>query len=291
MINNIAQTNIQLYNQLQQQGYSLDELMLVKQAYELAKTLVSGQYRANGQPTICHFIGVASIVAHLGLPGEFVATGLLHNIYSVGNFGDGLYHQVRDSQRHLVRSTAGKLVEDLIIRFFLSTRIKPQTLKKISRTVQHLGEIERKLLVIDFADRLEKYVDLGELYSADNDWVIGFDREHRDELLAIARHLEVPGLANMLSAAIDEAARMETEIPDVLRSVSPQDDHLGAFQNGPFGELIVPLSCRYRIRPRLARMFQARFWRLRATLRTYPIIRTIKRFLRRDLGSRVVPKW
>ena len=61
----VAQTNIQLYNQLRRRGLDRDELVLVHRAYELLTTLYSGYYQGDGKPFVAHGVGVASILAEL----------------------------------------------------------------------------------------------------------------------------------------------------------------------------------------------------------------------------------
>ena len=63
-----AQTNIQLYNQLQQQGYSVQELVQVRSTYELGITLMPGHFRPSGKPMETHLVGTASILAYLDAP-------------------------------------------------------------------------------------------------------------------------------------------------------------------------------------------------------------------------------
>ncbi len=84
-----AQTNIQLFNQLRQDGYSDADLILVRNAYELAMVLFTGRFQPSGKSFIAHVVGTASILAWLRLPAPVVAAGLLHNVYENGDFGDG----------------------------------------------------------------------------------------------------------------------------------------------------------------------------------------------------------
>ena len=57
----VAQTNIQLYNQLRREGRPREELVLTRQAYELAASLYSGYYQGDGKPFVTHGVGVASM--------------------------------------------------------------------------------------------------------------------------------------------------------------------------------------------------------------------------------------
>ena len=99
----IAQTNLQLYNQLRAQGYSDEQLVVVHRAYEFLITIYPGYYQADGKPFVAHTVGVASILGYLNFPVDFVAVGLLHNIYDNGDFGDGLRNVANTRRRRIVR--------------------------------------------------------------------------------------------------------------------------------------------------------------------------------------------
>src|SRR3981081_2289472 len=113
----IAQTNVQLYNQLRDAGLPLDDLVLVHRAYELLTTLYPGHYQADGKPFVAHGVGVTSILAWLDQPAEILAVGLLHNIYGNADFGDGRASGTTRFRRSLVREAVGERVEDLLVRF------------------------------------------------------------------------------------------------------------------------------------------------------------------------------
>ena len=103
----IAQTNLQLYNQMLVQGRSIEELARAKSAYDLACLIYSAHYQADGKPFVAHTVGVASILCHLGLPSEVIAFGLVHNIYGNGDFGDGRQHRSTPARRRRVREAVG----------------------------------------------------------------------------------------------------------------------------------------------------------------------------------------
>jgi len=113
----IAQTNLQLYNQLRSQGYSDEQLALVHRAYEFLITIYPGYYQADGKPFVAHTVGVASILGYLNFPVDFVAVGLLHNIYGNGDFGDGLRSMATKRRRRIVREAVGEPIEAAIERF------------------------------------------------------------------------------------------------------------------------------------------------------------------------------
>src|SRR5204862_6114500 len=113
----VAQTNIQLYNQLRERGLSTDELAVVHRAYELLARLYPGYYQGDGKPFVAHGVGVASILADLGQPASIVALGLLHGIYGNDDFGDGAERGVTPFRRRLVRAEEGADLEELVFRF------------------------------------------------------------------------------------------------------------------------------------------------------------------------------
>jgi GTP diphosphokinase / guanosine-3',5'-bis(diphosphate) 3'-diphosphatase len=56
------------------------ETDLVCQAFEFAYCLHEGQYRASGEPYICHPIAVAGLLRDLGGSGAMIAAGFLHDV-------------------------------------------------------------------------------------------------------------------------------------------------------------------------------------------------------------------
>ncbi len=230
----IAQTNLQLYNQLRAQGRSLEEMVIVHHAYEFLTTIYPGYYQADGKPFVAHTVGVASILGHLGLPTEFVAAGLLHNIYSNGDFGDGLRNVVTEARHRIVRKEVGERIEVLIDRFRKS-RIGRKTIKDISSRLDQLDQTDRNLVLMDLADYLEKYVDLGVCYWGNSRSLVDVVAKHGEQLITIAMRLGYPQLATMLAEAFEQAS--EAEIPDSLRTSNGRKRL----------ELVVPRSCRRRL--------------------------------------------
>ena len=250
----VAQTNLQLYNQLRAQGRSLEELEVVHRAYEFLTTIYPGYYQADGKPFVAHTVGVASILEHLGLPTEFVVAGLLHNIYGNGDFGDGLSDVVTEARRRIARKEVGERIEVLIDRF-RKFRVGPKNIQDISSRLDQFDQTDKTLVVIDLADCLEKYVDLGVLYYGDNRWITDVVAEHGNQLIAIAGQLGQPELTRMLTEAFEQAST--AEIPNALRA-----------SNGrKYLELVVPRSCRVRLRIVLRWRLSALWQRLRRKTR------------------------
>jgi hypothetical protein len=236
----IAQTNVQLYNQLREARLPLEDLVLVHRAYEFLTTLYSGYYQADGKPFVAHGVGVASILAWLDQPAEVLAAGLLHNIYGNADFGDGRSAGATPSRRRLVREAMGERIEELLVRF-ADLRIRPDRIEETRRALRDCNDTHRRLLLVDLADHLEKYVDLSVLYFGESDWVTGAsDRIGRD-LIEIADELGEPRLGEMMSRAFSEAAAQASDVPAELR----------ASDGRRYLKLLTPRSCRRRLLPRL----------------------------------------
>lgn len=225
---------MQLYNQLREQGRAEDELALIQRAYHLAVMLYSGYFQADGTPFVSHVVGVASIVARHGLPGEIVATACIHNVYSNGDFGDGRRRVVTSYRRRIVRDAVGAEVEGCVHRFH---ELRP-TIRSGPAVLDRLDELDtrdRHLIVMELADILEKHVDSGFLYYGDSRWVSEFVADHRSVLIDLATRLGHPQLAADLEEAFETAA-LEAAPPEVLRW-SPDQRYMA---------LIMPRSCRLR---------------------------------------------
>lgn len=231
----IAQTNIQLYNQLREQGLDRRELVLVHDAYELLTTLYPGYYQGDGKPFVAHGVGVASILAELGQPADIVAMGLLHGVYGNGDFGDGADGRPTPSRRAIVREAVGPEVEQLVFRF-TQLRLHPDTIDDDRRTLAELDETGRRLQLVAIVDHLEKYVDLGVLYFGDNAEIVEWTERIGPDLIELADELGEPRLAALVSTAFAQAAAEADSVPAALRA-SDGRRHL---------KLVVPRSCQLR---------------------------------------------
>jgi hypothetical protein len=234
-----AQTNVQLYNQLREQGRTVDDLALIARAYELLVTLYPGYFQADGKPFVAHGVGVASILADAGEPAEIVAVGVLHNIYGNADFGDGVKRGTTRYRRRIVRDAVGDQVEGLLARF-QEIRIRGGDVEAARQALPTRSAAERSLLLVDLADYLEKYVDMGVLYYGQNDWALPASAAMRDQIVGLADALGHPALGAQLREAL-AAVTAQEPVPDVLR---PSDGRR-------YLHLVVPRSCRPRVAPRL----------------------------------------
>lgn len=235
----VAQTNLQLYNQLLRQMRSPDDLASVRSAYELASLLYSGHYQADGKPFVCHTVGVASILAELEAPAPVLAFALVHNVYSNGDFGDGKYGVATPFRRRKVRDAVGAEVEALVDRF-RGLRITGRTIGQIEERLGSYDETERWLLLADLADHLEKYVDHGVLYFGDGSWITDEVGAFGERMTMLAERLDQPALAVMMRDAFASAAA-SPPVPPALRGKTGQK----------YLALTMPLSATRRLPPRL----------------------------------------
>ncbi len=104
----VAQTNLSLYRQLHDAGYTHSDVIWVRDAYELAATLFAGQYRGSGKPFVAHLVGTASILAAIDAPPSAVVAGLMHAVYTHGDFGVARWR----TRRARVRARIGVPAED-----------------------------------------------------------------------------------------------------------------------------------------------------------------------------------
>ena len=251
----VAQTNIQLYNQLRGQERSLGDLQRVQSAYEFMTTLYGSHFQSDGKPFLSHVIGVASIVSHFDAPIDVVLAALAHNVYGNGDFGDGLTGAMTARRRSMMVAALGQAVEALVRRF-PDYRITTDTIDVISARLDAFTETERHLILIDLADYLEKYVDLGVLYYGQDRWAREIVEGHGTRLCKIARRLDYPGLSASLSKAFKIVEADEKLLGGRLRT-SDGRRHL---------KLIVPRSCRRRVVPYLMSRLQTWGRRARAAM-------------------------
>lgn len=238
------QTNLQLYAQLVDLGYSEADLATVARSYELSMNLFPGTYRGSGKPFLAHLAGTAGIVATLRARAALVATGLLHAAYTHGEFGNG-WRGVSDAKRARVRAAVGPEIEDLVARY-TALRWTPASIPAIRARLDAMTALERDVLLVRLANELEDHLDLGILYLGDAPRRLRFMREDLPAAVEMARRLGHPGLAESLTAAFDQIER--AAISPVLRRSDAESFRL------PFA------SHRLRLRVAVSHLLARRPW-------------------------------
>lgn len=231
-----AQTNIQLLNQLHRAGYSLDELRLVRTAYELAIRLFTGRFRASGKTFIAHLVGTASVLVTLRASAPLVAAGLLHAAYQSGDFGerqpgitDGKRAQLRAAVGDGIAADVARDVEAYIARY----EAFPWGGKFISDyhgDMAALSRFDREVLLMRLANELEEYLDLGVLYFGDDRqrWV-NYLNDNGRMMIALGENLGFPALGASLAQAFKEVA--EADFNPALRGPGRNNSFLLAPQS------------------------------------------------------------
>ncbi len=224
-----AQTNIQLFNQLHRSaGYGAADLESAVSSYQLAISLLTGRFRASGKTFIAHLVGTASILASLRVSAPMVVAGLLHAVYSAGDFGDGRTG-VTDAKRERVRAVAGKRVEEYVSRYE-ALSWSDETIRTVSGGLESLAAIDRDVVLIRLANELEEFLDLGLRYGGEQKRLRTSATGRCRSMVAMAQRLGYTGLADELTKAIDESARATMQ-PELLTPHAPNASFLLAPQS------------------------------------------------------------
>lgn len=242
-----AQTNIQLFNQLREAGYSNADRSFVRDAYELAMSLFVGRFQPSGKSFIAHVVGTASILASLRLPARVVAAGLLHNVLENGDFGDGHASVARSDK---IRRVLGLEVEEYLARFPKLYWNSP-TIQLARNNPDRLASVDRNVLLIMLADYLEHLLDLDVLYYGD-----AARRSYLGNSDIAAETADRLGL-HTLAVEIKKAIR-ETESAELPVQLPAQ-----RILNASF--IIVPKSCHRRLSLLLSQRSVSWAVRLRAS--------------------------
>lgn len=206
-----AQTNVQLFNQLQQVGYSKDERQRVFEGYEFGIRIFSGLVLPFGKPFIDHLVGTASILASLRVPTELVVAGLIHAAYLHGDFG-GFRTGATRRNRQRVRRVVGEETEAYVVAYHRLLWTSKKILA-LHDTVDELSATDRDVLLIRLANELEHHLDLGALYFARNETERkGHQRHigrHGPLMVTMAERLGQSSLAAEMQATFDSIVRYE----------------------------------------------------------------------------------
>ena len=193
----------------------LEELELVREAYDFACVLHSARFEIDGTPFHVHSIGVASIVSSLGAPASVIASATLHNAYTTGDWGDGR-RGPHPTRRQRMRDALGTDVESWVAELCnaRSHEHMPRLLDG-SMTVDELSDDERWLVLLDLADLLDKYDDGRVAYSVDGRGDRAMVEGRENAVVALAAAAGNDQLASAFESAFARVAA--EEIPDSLR--------------------------------------------------------------------------
>lgn len=215
----VAQTNLQLYNQLIAAGWSDADLDRTHRAYALATELFAGQMRSSGKPFLAHLVGTASAVAATGGRPDLVHAALLHAIYNLGEFGDGRRNSA-ESKRVAVRAVIGVEAEELVAQY-ATLGYSAVTIDDWRRRAQTLSPGEHDLAVLRLANEVDEHVDLGTRYSDRNGHPMSSDAAF-ETMTDLASQLDEPALADLMNRV--RVGEVGMAVPMVLRSRASGSD-------------------------------------------------------------------
>lgn len=241
-----VQTSVELFNQLQRQRASDADLGKIRAAYGMAMQLFAGRMHACGKPYLCHCLGVAGVLAGLGVSTDLVVAGLLHGAYRWGDFGS--WRVFRSAKRRRLARDFGTTVEAYVYRFE-TLPWKAEAVRGVRDQLETLEADTRGAVLMRLVSDLDNARDGALLFCADAD--------RRRESMAvtgpimaeIAAGLGFPALSRALTTAVADTAK--DDVPAELRW------HL------PAGALLLPASTHRKGEATLAAMMGAGLRRVR----------------------------
>ena len=251
-LSEIAQTNLQLYNQLVALGWSDADLDRTRRAYELATDLFAGQLRPSGKTFVAHLVGTASAVAAANGRADLALAGLVHAAYTHGEFGDGR-RNAAESKRDAVRSVIGSEAESLV-HGYGALDYDPSTIEDWSTQSRDLSPAEHDLAVLRLANEIDDHVDLGTRFCDRRGNPMSTDAVFK-RMQALALVVDEPALAGLIERlASDESG---VTVPAVLRSPATASTRM-APRSHCLRLVIAFRNATLPVRARLARIPMAR---------------------------------
>lgn len=233
----IAQSNIQLYGQLQKRGYADDSISDVARAYRLAQELFSAKFRGSGRPFLCHLVGTASILARDFAPAYMVISGLLHAVYSSGLFPFDMHRRISTRKRVMVRNVVGDKVEELLVAY----DGLPWNQSALENFAEYTPPAQHEVLKIRLANELDDLSDSGLYYSGAGKRSLIDSPESRRLLTLLVARTEMPALETGLKAALADFADPVATLPSAPGTVGCD-----------YSYTLLPRSARARLSYRLS---------------------------------------
>ena len=241
-----AQTIAQLLNQLERQGYDLEDRALVHRAYEAIVPLCTCQFKSSGRSMIDHVVSTASLMAAIAPPAPLVAATVLHAVYLHGDFGT-FFRRIDEHKRARVREVVGETVEDIVYRYHVFRWMRA-TIPGIRDRLPRLGAADRNAILVRLFDQLELFGSRDTLFAHNAEKRQEFARDFGPTIASMADTLGVAGLSTALERAF--AGVRDGRLPAALT--------VPAWREGVF----MPPS--YRVRPHVAlyQNVRSRLWAL-----------------------------
>lgn len=242
----VAQTNLQLYGQMESRGYTADEVASVAAAYRGALPWFSAQYRGNGKPFIAHLVGTASLLVSRRAPLNQVLAALLHAAYQAGDLGVDAGHRQTPARREALRNLVGAEAEALVASYD-ATDWNQLLRDGVLRTREVADDIARGTTYLYLANTLEDFLDGGMCGLAGTRKTAVYDAQGQQEVIALANDFDWPELAAAIRHEFDR-------FNGVCRTEAPPT-------GTGYSRLVLPPSAKRRLLPAaLSFTARARRW-------------------------------
>jgi (p)ppGpp synthase/HD superfamily hydrolase len=155
LVARIAQTHLQLFQQMRSKSYSEADLAQVAAAYREASKLFANRFRPCGRPFVSHLVGTGAILVWLKAPIPLVIAALMHAVYQEGDFAHALEGMTQSKRRQL-RAIIGTEAEELVAEYTAGSRSLTGIMASYARFHQ-MSARERDILLIQLANELDDY--------------------------------------------------------------------------------------------------------------------------------------
>lgn len=205
----VAQTNIALYEQMKEYGYSLDDIILMKRAYDFALAARSVSLRGSGKPFICHLVGTASLMVQLKQPINYCVASLLHAMYLRGSdLGIGINSRGR---RFIVKEAFGEEVEQIVYAYHkLKWRYSEEQISELMSGACSSGV--EKIVLMKLCNEAEDFLDNAVLYMGGSDsgkkstaWRLEYMKNAQGRFRSVCDHLGAKALGDYIDSLINRS--------------------------------------------------------------------------------------
>lgn len=214
----IAQTNLQLYNQLIAAGYSDEDFATVRNAYEYGIELFTGRIAASRKVFLEHGVGSASVLVQIGEPAMMVAAGMLHNIFWNGVWEHGV-RGITEKKRAEVRRRLGDDIMPCLEQFH-TLRWNEETVADLLANFDELDQAMYQTILLRLADHIDHLADAGLAYSTDAAAKVQRAQIMLEPMVGLAQKLGHPELGDEMRALTALSANMK--VPSALQGKGQQ---------------------------------------------------------------------
>jgi len=196
------------------QGFSEDDLIRLRNGYDLAVRMTDGLYRKQMVPFICHLVRTSSIVMHETKEMPSILASMLHAVFFLHVFSGSTRRGPRSSDRRFLRNVLGEDVERLIGEYS-QFRLGEKEAVYWANPEHALDDRTRHLLMMRLADELEDHLDAAESFVPGGKFRAG-DTSCGQAYVALAKRLGFQAIAEDFQEAL--ALNHAMQLPQELLS-------------------------------------------------------------------------